>query len=401
MRSLISDLLDYFVTTLLRSPALVELCLRPDAQTSHRGLSTVHTDIVNAVLSPTHWRLTSQLIRICKPLVDAIGNLESRDANLADCMLELIWAARQIATLPQEDGDDPAMTQHAQTVVRKGFHNMNTDLHWFSLFLHPLSRSLAISSATHSRTIEKAYEFALDLASRWNWSEESATKLLADITQYAAGSAPFAGGTANAKEWWSNPLLDEKAHPLKSMALRLFSIVPHSAEIERLFSNLAGVQSPKRCRLTVALMETLGILRNYYTNELAGGKAIHRRHAHMHTGDGNGINTEKLTELMSHWAFETDSSNAPSDEGLAGPEDISLDEIEQAYRDLEGRESEDGDGLRDDVAVDDVYAVGELERIHGGLASPVAPEKVATEHDRGAGGNKNWTPAELLKSLGM
>ena len=34
-----------------------------------------------------HWQLTDQLLRVCKPFVDGIGNLESRDATLADCEL--------------------------------------------------------------------------------------------------------------------------------------------------------------------------------------------------------------------------------------------------------------------------------------------------------------------------
>ena len=131
-------------------------------------LTPVNADVVATVLNPRHWELNDQLIRLCKPLVDAIGNLESRDATLADCMLELIWAERQIATFTTKEGDDITLTQHAQNTLRKSFHEMNTDLHWFALFLHPLARTLAISSATHSRQLAKAFEFALDLAQRWN-----------------------------------------------------------------------------------------------------------------------------------------------------------------------------------------------------------------------------------------
>jgi hypothetical protein len=38
---------------------------------------------------PEYWHRLNQLIKTCKLLVDAIGNLESCDATLANCMLEL------------------------------------------------------------------------------------------------------------------------------------------------------------------------------------------------------------------------------------------------------------------------------------------------------------------------
>ncbi|KAG2368929.1 hypothetical protein BDR07DRAFT_1198175, partial [Suillus spraguei] len=49
------------------------------------------------------------------------------------------------------------------------------------------------------------------------------------------------------------------------LAITLFSIVPHAADVERLFSDLGGIQGVKRCNLTVRTFETLGKLRNNYT----------------------------------------------------------------------------------------------------------------------------------------
>jgi hypothetical protein len=72
--------------------SLTQLCLQDDAQRSVRGLTPVAKDVVAAVLDFQQWALINQLIRICKPLVDVIGNIKSRDTTLADCMLELIWA---------------------------------------------------------------------------------------------------------------------------------------------------------------------------------------------------------------------------------------------------------------------------------------------------------------------
>ncbi|EPS92749.1 hypothetical protein FOMPIDRAFT_1079407, partial [Fomitopsis schrenkii] len=109
--------------------------------------------------------------------------------------------------------------------------------------------------------------------------------------------APFAGGISNARTWWESLLVRAKEHPIKALAIRIFSIVPHCAEVERLFSNLGGVQSVKRCNWTVDHIQTIGTLRNNYESELTNGATVHRRHAHMHTRDERGLNKEKATEL--------------------------------------------------------------------------------------------------------
>jgi hypothetical protein len=115
------------------------------------GLSPVNKDIVElVVVNRGHWDLNQQIIDICKPLIDIIGNVESRDANLADCMVELIDAYRRVLNLPIQETYDVGFYNHAISVLMKEFHSINSPLHWFALFLHPLCCNLAISSATHS-----------------------------------------------------------------------------------------------------------------------------------------------------------------------------------------------------------------------------------------------------------
>ena len=52
-----------------------------------------------------------------KPLIDAIGNLESRKATLADCMLELIRCARTMTRLELiPDKEDIGFWMKAESV---------------------------------------------------------------------------------------------------------------------------------------------------------------------------------------------------------------------------------------------------------------------------------------------
>ncbi|KAG2159290.1 uncharacterized protein EDB93DRAFT_1075096, partial [Suillus bovinus] len=50
-------------------------------------------------------------------------------------------------------------------------------------------------------------------------------------------------------------------HPLKALAITLLSIVPHAADVERLFSDMGSTQSPKRCNLSVDTFEALAKIR--------------------------------------------------------------------------------------------------------------------------------------------
>ncbi|KAH7918267.1 hypothetical protein BV22DRAFT_1024858, partial [Leucogyrophana mollusca] len=73
-----------------RQPLSV-ICVRPDAQKKIQGLSPVAQDIVGTVLRDEEfWPAIDQLIKTVKPVVDTIGNCESREASLASCMLEFI-----------------------------------------------------------------------------------------------------------------------------------------------------------------------------------------------------------------------------------------------------------------------------------------------------------------------
>ncbi|KIJ10350.1 hypothetical protein PAXINDRAFT_58441, partial [Paxillus involutus ATCC 200175] len=47
-------------------------------------------------------------------------------------------------------------------------------------------------------------------------------------------------------------------NPLKSFAITILSIVPHTGDVEQLFLDLRSAQSLRRCNLSVETFETLG-----------------------------------------------------------------------------------------------------------------------------------------------
>ncbi|KAF8150998.1 hypothetical protein B0H34DRAFT_666104, partial [Crassisporium funariophilum] len=132
------------------------------------------------------------------------------------------------------------------------------------------------------------YKIALNIAHCWKWPKEMAQNPTKDIKAYSQGLAPFLGGKADGKDWWMLLIAPVNSHPLKAMAVKLFSIVPHAAKIEMFFSNLGGIGTVKHSWLTIPHIQSLGTLQNHYTCQIyraaiAMGKSTHCKHAHMHT----------------------------------------------------------------------------------------------------------------------
>lgn len=323
------------------SPALRQLCDRPDAKKKTDGLTPIPQDVALLVRSYQHWDLTDQLIRFCKPLVDAIGNLESRNVSLADCMLELLRCSKHMACIEVSVNDNADFALHAKSTFNKQFLAMNTDLHWFVMFLHPQCRKLAISQVAKSRTYSDAVNQALKIAKKWNWTKVDAELLITNLQNFYHCRKPFEGGYADARRWWTDLFISGQNCPLKKMAIALFSLSPHSADVERLFSNLGSIQSVKRSRLSVEMFETLGQLRCNYVNELhkkaaSEGKTLRRTTAHTHTRPSAGINELLPGELSEKITLQPIMSALVNsdDVDLLTPEGITIEEVEQAFAKL-------------------------------------------------------------------
>ncbi|KAG2062427.1 hypothetical protein BDR04DRAFT_1123947, partial [Suillus decipiens] len=178
-----------------RSP-LSHTCLRPDAQKRTNN----QTPVAPAVVAT---KLLNQLVKTVKFMVDAIGNLESRDTTLADCVLELIRCARQMSQLQLDAEDDnTGFWMHTKSVFDHRFHATNTDFHSLSPFLHPMCCKLAVTDASKGRPFEFMVKTALTIAKQWRWGEHKAKLLIDDLKAYNLCRTLFAGGHADGLAWW-------------------------------------------------------------------------------------------------------------------------------------------------------------------------------------------------------
>ena len=194
--------------------------------------------------------------------------------------------------------------------------------------------------------------------------------------------------------------------------ITLLSIVPHSAEVERLFSNLGGVQCVECRNLSVCTFETVGKLPNNYSYHLyqcatALGKPVCQKHAHMHTRKDGRIDVDLAKDLETNftWTPPLATNVSANSADLEGPESISEEEIEAAFAELEqlnrGTQEAALDPQLDGqvISVGKVYDFVELDRVDKGLV-PTAFEddndQIGTESASGS-----WDIQSMLISKGV
>ncbi|KAF9778011.1 hypothetical protein BJ322DRAFT_1025371 [Thelephora terrestris] len=249
----------------------------------------------------------------------------------------------------------------------------------------------------------------LDLASRFGWKEDTARLLIRDINTYANGSSPFEGGTANGLDWWNKLPVKASDYPLKLMGMRILSIVPHAGEVERLFSNLGHIQGVRRCGLSVSHMQTLGSLRNYYqgvvdNKKKDSGQPTRRKHAHMHTRKGGGVDSQKVADLTRNWTFQSPltpgNESVDEDTEMMGLEDTTVEELEAEFDRLQASDKRSEQHVvpppqtSSTVQLHEVYNLEEIATIRKGI-TPQSVREEPTIHDR-AEQPGSWDPANIL-----
>ena len=352
-------------------------------------MTSISADIIQIVISDLmFWRHLHQLIKMCKPLVDAIRNLESQDINLADCMLEFIHCAHTMMQVTFADDEVVNFWAHVKSVFNCEFHLMNTSNHNLALFFHPTCQKLAVSNAAKGRTFQEISRAALNIAHQWRWSERKARLLVHDLSQYYECKGPFAGDKTDGKAWWEGLDITQEEHPIKTLAITLLSIVPHAAEVERLFSDLTGIQGVKKCNLNIETFETLGKLRanyNYHIQQrtIEARKPIPRRkHAHMHTRAEPGIDVALATDISTNFMWMPPLVGTTDDDDIMqGPEGLTGDEIDAAFDELEREATLAGGNLVADInasniGVDRTYNLAALDLIERGVGPTVAVDDV-------------------------
>ncbi|CAG8592291.1 344_t:CDS:2, partial [Cetraspora pellucida] len=184
--------------------------LRYIFETVHPKYPEIENEIVkNIICNRYHFANNDALIKVIKPIVDAIGWLESSDSTLANVFKELIYIHRQISQL---EVPIIGFKAHALVIISK--------------------------CAREKMSEEQIIRASLKLAKAWNFTKRDTGLLHKELINYNNNNPPF------------------------DKALSILSIVPYEASCERLFSSLRLVKSKIRNKLTSNNLSILGQLRN-------------------------------------------------------------------------------------------------------------------------------------------
>ncbi|GBC46481.2 ribonuclease H-like domain-containing protein [Rhizophagus irregularis DAOM 181602=DAOM 197198] len=176
-----------------------------------------------------------KLTKVLKPIKTAITLLESANANLADCFLQLILIANTIKKI---------------------------------IF----SRNARGLKAVYWKTITTT---AAQIWQNNGGDRRSCNRLLAQMHNYELRKSPynqeFDSHLETPMSWWLT--IKDKYDYLPALAIMVFSITPHSAGCERIFSTLGWLYGIRWQRLGLLKVEAMAKIWSFYVsnikNELA------------------------------------------------------------------------------------------------------------------------------------
>ncbi|GBC50085.2 ribonuclease H-like domain-containing protein [Rhizophagus irregularis DAOM 181602=DAOM 197198] len=190
----------------------------------------------------------NKLTKVLKPIKTAITLLEGASTNLADYFIQLILLANAIKKLPSQE--------------MVGFHQ-----HCIESFNKYWDKT-----RIKNRILEN-YNHYCSAGQIWRnngGDKKLCNRLLAQIRNYELRRSPYNQDFDNSLEtpmsWWYS--IKDKYDYLKDLAIMIFSITPHSAGCERIFSTLSWLYGKRRQRLDLSTIESMAKIRSYYLSNM-------------------------------------------------------------------------------------------------------------------------------------
>jgi hypothetical protein len=214
----------------------------------------VSPEIRSIAVNRQFWADCELLLKIMSPLMKVVGQLESKTATIADCYLQLL----SLAAIIRENVAGPEdFRLHCSRVMTRRWNDLNDEIHLLAYFLHPTTRGRGINASLFPGIAQTA-------ASMWKnqgYGKTSTLKLLSQLMKFKnmekPYDLPFSPDFMTPSLWW-NTMEDSIGSELKTIAIKLLAITPHSAACERTFSVLGWIHTKARNRLLVERLEAIG-----------------------------------------------------------------------------------------------------------------------------------------------
>ena len=206
--------------------------------------------------SPDHFIRTRALVKLLKPLTDAIARLEKLSASLDQTFIAIITCYREVQQT-DIDLEYQSWKVAVLTAISSLAKRLNHPAYFVALFLNPGWQTMAISRKYNIESITKEI---LILAKRFGFPRSQCIELKSDVADYIVLAQ--ARGNWDGIElwrWWDQQL---RCQQLRLFALKLLSVRPHTAAVERPFSSLSFTKTKSRSQLGVERMKMMAVIRS-------------------------------------------------------------------------------------------------------------------------------------------
>ncbi|GES94625.1 ribonuclease H-like domain-containing protein [Rhizophagus clarus] len=198
-----------------------------------------------------------------RPIKQLIAESESQSCTLADCFLGLAKLGAAIKKLP--NNDHRTFRQQCISIFNRRYAEFADLIYLLCFFLHPSYTEICWARGTFRNLLMIADEVFMKMGKNNTERKE----LMHQMKKYRKREEPFdikMGATETPCTWWFSikDSFPKDEDYLVQLALKLFSITPHAAGCERVWSSFGWLYGKRRTRLSLDKIENMYKLSAYY-----------------------------------------------------------------------------------------------------------------------------------------
>ena len=231
-------------------------------------------EVLSIIQDDIHFIKNKCLLDLIKPIADSIAYLEKNSSTLADVCFSIldIYVKIEAVSVPR---CCTSLKTNALKLIFKRFLSLHQNkIYIVAFFLWPKFKRVVLSDK--NKIVDIIIE-VLRLAMYWELFDKSeANQLKEELILYADDRRQFSQSQDELmmpqREYWKKYLFSNQ--PIYKFANKIFSICPHSASVERLFSRLGITKSKLRNRMSIQTLSKIAVAQYELNNEIKKEKEL-------------------------------------------------------------------------------------------------------------------------------